>query len=50
MRKIGKTIESGKLVDVFECDTCGMRSKDKELIKKCEIKHHHEEEAKVGLL
>lgn len=50
MKKVGKTIERGELVDVFECEVCKMRSFDKEIIRRCEIKHHHEEEAGAGLL
>lgn len=48
MKKIGRTINKGEMVDVFECEEHKIRS----LVSNCEacIRENHEEEASIGLI
>lgn len=51
MKLAGSTIgQKGDLIPVFECEFCGMRSVDKEEIKRCESRCYHNEEAIAGCL
>lgn len=51
MKKLGNTFDmGGKLVPVYECESCGARSIMPERIRRCEINHHHAEEYAVGIL
>ncbi len=51
MIKAGRTLGlDNEFTDVWQCEFCGSRSRDKGIIIRCEISCHHEAEAEVRLL
>ena len=49
MKCVGTTLnDTQNFCKVYECEFCGKRSRDKEVISRCEISCHHKEEASTG--
>lgn len=48
MKKVGKTLWFSKLVDCYECESCGFRTLSIEVMKDHEAKHLKEDQDKVA--